>query len=68
MKTGEHLRGVVLAATPTEVRLTPRERHNVGEIAFRKLPEPPTLDAFMADYVDHLQHHLAQVIGGYVAR
>ena len=58
----------VIDATPDEIRLRPRERHNLGEIASNKLPEPPTLEAFMKDYVDHLQHHLAQVIDGYVAR
>jgi hypothetical protein len=58
----------VIDSTPDSIRLQPRERHNLGEIASGKLPEPPTLEAFMADYVDHLQHHLGQIIDGYVAR
>ncbi|HEY2830217.1 MAG TPA: DinB family protein [Thermoanaerobaculia bacterium] len=58
----------VIDSTPEGIRLQARERHNLGEIAFRKLPEPPTLEAFMSDYVDHLQHHLAQVIDGYISR
>jgi hypothetical protein len=58
----------VMDSTPEEIRLRPREKHNLGEIGFQKLPEPPTLEAFMRDYVDHLQHHLGQVIEGYVPR
>jgi len=58
----------VIETTPDEIRLQPRVHHNLGEIAFQKLAEPPTLDAFMHDYVDHLQHHLGQVIDGYVPR
>ena len=58
----------VIESMPEEIRLRPREKHNLGEIAFQKLPEPPTLEAFMRDYVDHLEHHLGQVIEGYVPR
>ena len=58
----------VIETTPDEIRLQPRARHNLGEIAFQKLAEPPTLDAFMHDYVEHLQHHLGQMIDGYVPR
>ena len=34
-------------------------------IAFRAVPEnqPATLDYFMRDYVDHLEHHLKQILG-----
>jgi hypothetical protein len=35
------------------------------EIAWRELPsgEPATLAWFMDDYVGHLRHHLAQILG-----
>ena len=29
--------------------------------------EPATLDYFMNDYVDHLEHHLRQILGGTLA-
>jgi hypothetical protein len=54
----------VMAALPYEVRTRVQERHNLHRVAWRKLPEdrPATLDYFMNDYVDHLEHHLAQVL------
>ncbi len=55
----------VMVAIPRDVRLRPRPRHNLHEIAWRTVPaaEPTTLDYFMADYVGHLEHHLRQVLG-----
>ena len=55
----------VMAAVPDDVRLKPRMRHSLHEIAFRAVPEtqPATLDYFMRDYVDHLEHHLKQILG-----
>lgn len=55
----------VMAAIPAEVRERPRTRHNLHEIAWRAVPatEPVTLDYFMSDYVDHLEHHLRQILG-----
>jgi hypothetical protein len=53
----------VMAATPEAVRVRVHERHNLNEIAFRP-PETKaqaTLEYFMADYVDHLEHHLRQI-------
>ena len=53
----------VIEATPAAVRLKPRARHNLHELAWKAVPqnEPATLEYFMADYVDHLRHHIAQI-------
>src|SRR5687767_2514846 len=53
----------VMAAAPVEARTTRRRVHNLHQIAFRPVPqhEPATLDYFMADYVDHLEHHIRQI-------
>lgn len=55
----------VMAAIPDDARSRPRTRHNLDEIATHGIPatEPATLDYFMNDYVDHLEHHLRQVLG-----
>ena len=39
--------------------------HNLDQRAFRPVSRDRavTLDYFMSDYVDHLEHHLAQVLG-----
>ena len=58
-----HLAGVMEAATD-ETRERPRTDHNLQVIAF-KAPDPGapvTLGYFMHDYVEHLRHHLRQVI------
>lgn len=54
----------VMAATPHDVRTRQHVRHNLHRIAFRVVPEeqPATLDYFMHDYVDHLEHHLSQML------
>lgn len=53
----------VIEATPEEVRLRPRARHNLHELAWKPVPqsESATLEYFMRDYVDHLRHHVAQI-------
>lgn len=53
----------VMTLIPAEVRERPHRRHNLHEVAWRPVPpdQPATLDYFMADYVDHLRHHLAQI-------
>ena len=42
-----------------------RARHNFDEIAWKPVPksEPVTLEYFVRDYVDHLNHHLSQIPG-----
>ena len=54
----------VMSATPAEIGQHLYARHNLDEIAFRIVPqgEPTTLEYFMNDYVDHLEHHLAQIL------
>jgi hypothetical protein len=55
----------VMAAIPEPVCSRPRARHNLDEIAWRPVSatEPTTLDYFMKDYVEHLEHHLRQILG-----
>ncbi len=55
----------VMAAVPQEIRMRPRLRHNLHQLAWRPVPEdqPATLEYFMADYVGHLTHHLDQILG-----
>jgi hypothetical protein len=54
----------VMEAAPESERTRPRTRHNLHQIAFRTIPEdqPATLEYFMRDYVDHLEHHLRQIL------
>jgi hypothetical protein len=56
----------VIEAMPDEARTRSRTSHNVDEIGWNAVPksEPVTLDYFMSDYVDHLEHHLRQILGG----
>jgi len=53
----------LMQATPDEVRLRERPRHNLHELAWQTVPAgaPATLDYFMRDYVLHLHHHLRQI-------
>jgi hypothetical protein len=55
----------VMEAVPVEVRTRPHTRHNLHETAWREYDARATvtLDEFMDDYVDHLEHHLRQVLG-----
>jgi hypothetical protein len=43
----------------------PRTKHNLHEIAWQPVAvdQPTTLEYFMRDYVDHLKHHLRQILG-----
>ncbi len=51
--------------TPREIRELQRIRHSFDRIAFRTIPAdvPSSLDYLMTDYVDHLEHHLRQILG-----
>jgi hypothetical protein len=55
----------VMSATPAADRERERANHNLDQRAFRAVSreQPTTLDYFMRDYVDHLEHHLTQVLG-----
>ena len=52
----------VMEAVPTVVRERLVRVHSLDRIAWRPVPvdAPATLEYLMADYVDHLEHHLAQ--------
>ncbi len=54
----------VMAATPESIRLRPVLEHNLHVIAWETVPasQPTTLDYFMGDYVNHLEHHLRQIL------
>jgi hypothetical protein len=53
----------VIGRVPADVASRPRADHNLNELAWQRVPAdvPATLGYFMSDYVDHLEHHLAQV-------
>jgi hypothetical protein len=55
----------VMSEIPEEARMRRRARHNLHEIAWREVPvkDSATLDYFMNDYVEHLEHHLRQILG-----
>ena len=58
-----HLHHVMSHADKAKLR-TPCTQHTLQEIAFKTVPrtEPVTLEYLMKDYVDHLQHHLDQIL------
>jgi len=56
-----HLARVMEAASEKD-RLRPRTDHALDRIAFRAPPSTPTLGWFMEDYVEHLRHHLRQIL------
>jgi DinB superfamily len=53
----------VMEATPSDVKVALRARHNLHQLAWHPIAEdqPATLEYFMRDYVEHLEHHLVQV-------
>lgn len=55
----------VMTAVPPAVRTRVHTRHNLDEIATRApaTTAEQTLEYFMADYVDHLELHLRQILG-----
>jgi DinB superfamily len=54
----------VMAHADKERMSTPCTLHTLQEIAFNTVPEsdPVTLEYLMKDYVDHLKHHLDQIL------
>jgi hypothetical protein len=50
---------------PEAERLRERREHNLHEIGFAPVSpeEPATLEHLMRDYVEHLKHHLRQILG-----
>ena len=55
----------LMAATPAAARERVRHSHNLHLRAYQPVAadRAVTLDYFMNDYVDHLEHHLGQVLG-----
>jgi hypothetical protein len=55
----------VMTFTPAHDRERSRTVHNLEKRAFHPVPSetPVSLGYFMNDYVDHLEHHLRQVLG-----
>jgi hypothetical protein len=58
-----HLAAVMASADRHAVE-RPRTRHNLARVAFAPISpdQPATLGYFMRDYVDHLEHHLRQIL------
>lgn len=55
----------VMRSALEAARQPERRRHNLHELAWAPVPPgvPATLDLFMRDYVEHLMHHLCQILG-----
>lgn len=53
----------VMKLAPESVRLAPHAEHNLDAILLHPPGpgQPATLDHLMADYVEHLKHHLHQI-------
>ena len=53
----------VMRTTPHDVLHASRARHNLDVLAWKAVPagQPTTLEYFMRDYIEHLEHHLVQV-------
>jgi hypothetical protein len=54
----------LMCATPAADRDRLRARHNLDQRGFHAVPasQPASLGYFMGDYVDHLEHHLRQIL------
>ena len=53
----------LMSNVPEQTLTKLRTRHNLHQLAWRTVEEsePVTLEYFMRDYVQHLQHHLDQI-------
>jgi hypothetical protein len=53
----------LMSVMPEAVRTKLRAKHNLQQLAWRTVDEsePVTLEYFMRDYVEHLEHHLDQI-------
>jgi DinB superfamily len=53
----------VMSLVPDAASTKLRQSHNLNDIAWQTVAtsEPVTLEYFMRDYVNHLQHHLDQI-------
>lgn len=57
----------VIANVSDAQRYQLRPKHNLDKIAMKTIPsmQPATLEYFMLDYVEHLEHHLQQIFPDY---
>ncbi len=55
----------VMAVVDDEERLRERVPHTLDTMAWRPVAadHPATLEYLMVDYIDHLEHHLRQILG-----
>jgi hypothetical protein len=55
----------VFSVIPADTLTNLREKHSLDKIAFEYVPQdkPATLEYLIRDYVDHLRHHLRQILG-----
>ncbi|MEL6592275.1 MAG: DinB family protein [Bacteroidota bacterium] len=55
----------IIERIPIAVSEKAHLEHSLDRIAFRTIPqgEPASLAYFMMDYIDHLVHHLKQILG-----
>ena len=55
----------VVSVLPPESLTRLRNEHNLDQVAFRAVNKssPTTLEYFIRDYVDHMRHHLKQILG-----
>ena len=53
----------LMSNVPEQTLTKPRTRHNLHQLAWRTVSESETvtLEYFIRDYIQHLQHHLAQI-------
>lgn len=53
----------LVSRIPEDILLKKRIKHNLHEIAWQTVPQnqPATLEYFIHDYFNHLQHHLRQI-------
>jgi len=54
-----------ISVMSTEALTRQREEHNLDQIAFKPVASASstTLEYFVRDYVDHMRHHLRQILG-----
>ena len=60
----------IMDLIPEAIRFRAVSQHNLHKIAFLTVPahEPTCLEYFMVDYVGHVEHHLKQILKGYIAQ
>jgi hypothetical protein len=54
----------IMRSTPFEVLTRKRSKHNLHQVAWETVPEDEetSLEYFYLDYIDHMKHHLNQIL------